>query len=291
MQHKIARLAAWAALATSALAATGEFDVLTMNVAGLPDVLQGNDIPGDKATNSQLIGSKFAQYGYDIIHVQEDFNYHAHIYATDNHPERTPTSGGVPFGSGLNTLSNFPWTAYRRIKWNRCSLIDGADCLTPKGFTFMRVQIAPDVVVDAYNVHADAGTTNADLEARRANMQQVSDYIRDNSAGNAVLIFGDTNTRYSRTGDNTRIFRSNNGMTDAWVELVRGGVEPTEESLCSNPSTTNWCEIVDKVFYRSGDRVKLQALSFDYESHKFLQPDGNILSDHNPIRVNFRWTT
>jgi hypothetical protein len=32
-----------------------------------------------------------------------------------------------------------------------------ADCLTPKGFTFMRLQVAPGFSLDAYNLHADAG--------------------------------------------------------------------------------------------------------------------------------------
>lgn len=61
-----------AAMASGTLAATsGSFDVLSMNVAGLPPVLNGNDVPGDKAANSQLIGSYFAKYDYDVIHVQE----------------------------------------------------------------------------------------------------------------------------------------------------------------------------------------------------------------------------
>lgn len=50
---------------------TGSFDVLTFNVAGLPSILSGNDVPGDKETNSRTIGSKFAEYDYDFIHVQE----------------------------------------------------------------------------------------------------------------------------------------------------------------------------------------------------------------------------
>ena len=61
-----------AALAGGAAAATsGTISVLTMNVAGLPAILQGNDVPGDKATNAGLIGSYFAKYNYDIINVQE----------------------------------------------------------------------------------------------------------------------------------------------------------------------------------------------------------------------------
>ena len=42
-----------------------------MNVAGLPEILQSNDVPGDKTTNSGTIGSDFAKYGFDVIHVQE----------------------------------------------------------------------------------------------------------------------------------------------------------------------------------------------------------------------------
>jgi hypothetical protein len=52
-------------------ATSGNFNVLSMNVAGLPAILNGNDVPGDKATNAATIGSKFAEYGYDVIHVQE----------------------------------------------------------------------------------------------------------------------------------------------------------------------------------------------------------------------------
>ena len=56
----------------AALAATsGDLTVLSMNVAGLPAILQSNDVPGDKATNAATIGSDFAEYGYDVIHVQE----------------------------------------------------------------------------------------------------------------------------------------------------------------------------------------------------------------------------
>lgn len=87
----------------------------------------------------------------------KDFNYHAHLYKTDNHPHRTPTSGGAGIGSGLNTLANYPWIDFSRMKWETCSEASGADCLTPKGFTMMRVRFDEGVYVDFYNLHADAG--------------------------------------------------------------------------------------------------------------------------------------
>ncbi|KAK8086824.1 endonuclease/exonuclease/phosphatase [Apiospora phragmitis] len=299
MKYTISNLAASAAIVGSALAASGDFNVLTMNVAGLPEILQGNDVPGDKTVNSNTMGSKFSEYNYDMIHVQEDFNYHAAIYETDSHPYRTATSGGVPFGSGLNSLSTKYFFNYNRVKWNVCSNASGNDCLTPKGFTFrqrltnfllpVRVKVDEGIYVDFYNLHADAGTEPDDLTARAANLKQVADYIDVHSVGNAVLVFGDTNSRYSRTADAIRVFRTQNGLTDTWVELIRGGVEPTAESLCDNPSTTNYCETVDKILYRSGATVDLQATYWNYESSKFLQPDGNILTDHNPITANFTY--
>jgi hypothetical protein len=103
---------------------TGKFNTLTYNVAGLPAILNGNDVPGDKTTNTARIGQLFAKYDISLIHVQEDFNYHATLYANDDHPYRTATSGGVPIGSGLNSLSNYNWTGFQRVKWDTCSTFE-----------------------------------------------------------------------------------------------------------------------------------------------------------------------
>lgn len=224
----------------------------------------------------------------------QDFNYHAYIYETDNHPFRTATSGGVPFGSGLNTVSNFAFSDMERVKWATCSNNESADCLTPKGFTFMRVALSnsatTSVYVDVYNLHADAGTSDADLVARSANIRQLADYAATWSAGNAIIILGDTNSRYSRPLDVAVRELIASGFRDAWVDFERAGVVPTAETLCSNPSTTDTCETVDKVFYRSGPLTSLTADGFHYASNRFLQADGNILSDHNPVNVNFTWS-
>lgn len=118
----------------------------------------------------------------------------------------------------------------------------------------------------------------------------MADYININSVGNAVLVFGDTNSRYTRVGDGITIFSTQNGMTDAWVQLVRGGVIPAVETICTNPSATNFCEIVDKSFYRGSKLLTLKATDFAYDSSKFLQASGAILSDHNVIRTNYTWS-
>lgn len=79
-----AALALLSKTATAATVTSGDFSILSFNVAGLPEILQDNDEDGDKTTNSELIGSYFAAYDFDVIHVQEDFNYHAYICESIN---------------------------------------------------------------------------------------------------------------------------------------------------------------------------------------------------------------
>lgn len=309
----------------AASATSGSLSVLSFNVAGLPAILQNNDESGDKTTNTELIGTYLSEYDFDLIHVQEDFNYHAALCefkptrvqrhpdcqillprseltsaaqdSTDTHPFRTSTSGGAAIGSGLNTLANYPWLDFTRIKWDSCSDNTDYDCLTPKGFTFMRLQItgtddnSTAVFVDAYNLHADAGVTDADEVSRNSNLNQVLAYAETWSVGNAVVIFGDTNSRYSRTADTAIRALLDAGFTDAWVQNARAGVVPTVESTCDNPQAygNTTCETVDKVFYRSSPLLSLDADSFEYVGTWFLSTTGTTLSDHNPINVNFTW--
>jgi endonuclease/exonuclease/phosphatase family metal-dependent hydrolase len=222
--------------------------------------------------------------------VQEDFNYHADLYATDHHPYRTPTSGGVPFGSGLNTMSDYPITDLERVTWNTCN---GTDCLTPKGFTLKRLRLAEGAYLDLYNVHTNAGSETADLAARRANVSQLAAYIAARSAGNAVVVMGDTNTRYTREGDNIRELGAPLGLTDAWVQLVRGGTPPAIGSpaiSCDDTNINAACEVVDKVLYRGSRLISLTATSYTNENAAFRRTsDGAMLSDHYPISVRFSW--
>jgi hypothetical protein len=272
------------ATAPPTVATSGTFSVLTYNVAGLPDILSS----GNPAENTTTIGQRINSY--DIVQVQEDFNYHADLYSTDQHPFRTSTSGPAGFGDGLNTVSNYSFMDFQRVDWAACN---GTDCLTPKGFTFMRIRLAEGVYVDFYNLHTNAGTTDADLSARRSNITQLSNFIAANSAGNAVIVMGDTNTRYTRSGDNIRDLAGNNGLTDAWVSFVRGGTPPvagSEALTCDPADVNNYCEVVDKILYRGNRFISLNLVSYANENAAFLDADDEPLSDHYPISARFTWT-
>ncbi|GAB1522922.1 hypothetical protein RhiTH_006049, partial [Rhizoctonia solani] len=232
----------------------------------------------------------------------EDFNYHAALYAGDKHAYRTATSGGVPFGSGLNTLSNYPFIDLQRVTWSKCAVGSG-DCLTPKGFTWrkadsgtkfsqlLRARVDTGVYVDIYNLHTDAGSESADITARNANIAQVISYINTNSVGNAVVVYGDTNARYTRAGDGIRQF-----ATAGFTDLIRGSsgapAEGSSALVCpdNGAGVTNACETVDKILYRSGPALSLTATRFNNENSAFLNSTGYPLSDHYPITTTFTYS-
>ncbi|KAG8741286.1 hypothetical protein FRC10_003034 [Ceratobasidium sp. 414] len=172
--------------ATAAPAGNGSFSVLSYNVGFLSS--------SNPKVNIPILAPRLAPYG--IVNVQEDFNYHEPLYAGDTHPYRTITSGGVPFGSGLNTMSKYPIIDLQRL---------------------LRARLDEGVYIDVYNLHTDAGDSFLDVAARKSNIAQLVSYITLNSVGNPVLIYGDTNALYTNSTDGLRQFASA-GFTDVWVQ-------------------------------------------------------------------------
>jgi endonuclease/exonuclease/phosphatase family metal-dependent hydrolase len=269
-----------------AQAASGSFSTLTYNIAGLPELFSSAESSRQEATEQiSCYANEFS-----FVNVQEDFNYHAALYDTCNtHPYRSPTTGGAGFGSGLNSMSYFPYADWTRVRWNNCN---GVDCLTPKGFTMARTRLAEGVYVDIYNLHTQAQVEEADLSARRANIKQLIGHIEQQSAGNAVIVMGDTNTRYTRSGDNMWEFLRR-GFTDLWVSEIRYGdvPEPGAPALTCSPAVTRPdCEIVDKVLFRDNGYVNLEAVSYAIREDA-VNSEGVALSDHPPVEATWIYNT
>jgi len=263
----------------------GSFSTLTYNIAGLLEPFSSSN----PATNTPIISCKIK--GYTLVNVQEDFNYHAALYDTcDDHTYRSATSGGMGIGDGLNTLSYLPYMDWERHAWSNCN---GVDCLTPKGFTHARVRLAEGTYVSLYNLHTQAQTADADLAARQQNILQILAFVEAQSPSDAVIVMGDTNTRYTRVGDNIREFQKH-GFTDVWINSVRGGGVPTlggpALTSCTDTSSAA-CEVVDKVFFRTNAYVSLSALNYLVDSVSFVDTAGNQLSDHYPVSVNWSYST
>jgi hypothetical protein len=261
------------------------------DVAGLPVVHEPpTTLTMEAAANA--IGSRLGPYS--IAGMQEDFNYHAYIYATDTHPYRTATSGPAGIGDGLNTVSNYPFEDFTRVTWSSC-YPDNGDCLTPKGFSFMRMELATGVYVDFINLHTNAGTSSGDETARENEWAQLTSWIAANvPAGDALIVAGDTNSRYTRTLDDLQSFVAGNGLTDAWMQLELGGTAPAAGSpdlVCNEAAITNTFEVTNKVLYRSSRWVTLRPTYYNNEHAKFLDSSGLMLSDMDPILTDFSWTS
>lgn len=268
------------------VASEGEFSVITYNVAGLPEIISSavTSRPGSIAE----IGRKLNDY--DIVHVQEDFNYNTELYGSGNsHPYRSMPMGPVPFGDGLNTLSKFPISDVERVEWNDCT---GADCLTPKGFTRSRIEVAHEVYIDFYNVHANASNHPSAAAARCKNIHQLSSYIKTRSGNNAVIVMGDMNAHYCYKSDNIKELLLANKLNDSWVLLKKQGQFPM--SIADLPgddilSLTDTCESIDKILFRNSEQITLVPGQYAVPKALFSDAEGRPLSDHHPVSLSFSW--
>jgi hypothetical protein len=283
--------------ALAAPAGAGTLSVLTYNVAGLPEGISGSTPSVNTPLISPLLNA------YDIVSVQEDFNYHEPLVASLTHPYQSVKDTnpgpygeqlGFAFGDGLNTFSRSPFSGFQRVTWNECFGVfsNSSDCLTPKGFSVATVEIAPGVFADVYDLHSDAGSAEPDLAARRSNIRQLYEFISGYSADRAVIVLGDTNSRYTRGGDVLPEMLAAVGLTDVWVELERGGALPAVgaalTAACETHPSGGQCERVDKIFYRSGGGVVLEALDYDVPGN-FVDAAGERLSDHDPVSALFSY--
>lgn len=283
----------------------GSFSVLTYNVAGLPQGISGSDPERNMGLISPLLDD------YDLVLTQEDFdwwqplaglldfaNYHERLRASTTFPYRSaqhpgPIAVGLDLssrpllvGDGLGWLSRYPFTGERRVPWTGCNggpLPDGgaADCLAMKGFGVVRTTLADGREVDVYNLHAEAGGTPLDQALQADDFAQLAGFIAVHSAGRAVVLGGDTNLHTDQ------VHPDGSGGADIviWQEFLAatGLTDTCDELACPDPGS------IDKIAYRDGVGVDLDAVSWAMPTERFRAPDGSDLSDHPPVVVRFDW--
>lgn len=249
---------------------SGEFTLLTYNVAGLPQGISSSNPEQNIPLISPLLNK------FDVVVVQEDFFYHQELESAANHSfKSSPTAPAAEFtsGDGLNRLSVYPFQSFLRQAWEECSNASGNDCLAAKGFSVAETELAPGVVVDIYNLHMDAGGRDGDFAARASQIAQLLRMINSRSVGKAVIVAGDVNlnlTNRPRDVDMFQTLLEGAGLTDACRSLSCGR------------------ELVDRVLFRSSGLIELEALSWGTDE-KFVDQDGISLSDHEAVFVRLRW--
>ncbi len=289
----------------------GELSVLAYNVAGLPAEL-GQARPD---VNLPIIAPMLDDH--DIVMVQELFdwwvpdglasgfdfvNYHDRVWEGADHEHRSEPHPGYPaldhlddervaeveVGDGLGFLSRFPIDGNDRIPWDGCfggldtSDRGAGDCLSVKGFAVTRVELADGIVVDLYNLHAEAGATEVDQQLQVEQFAQLADHMAVHSEGHAIILGGDTN------------LHTNLDHPDGWegadIEIwddflaATGLTDACDATSCEHPGR------IDKFAFRSGSGVELDAQSHEFLDERYVDDAGEPLSDHEALEVRFRWS-
>ena len=321
---------------------TGEFTVATLNVDGMPKTLyfagQGvydlnADGPGSEG--STAIGQYLQNSGYDLVATSENFNYSNEIMAAasnyktgtirDNIPENISLGDIIDLlagnlfpidTDGLSLLSKTEipvfgesWTAWNDNYYTDETIFgsitvpsgNGADGMIEKGYRFYQAQIAEGVTVDIYILHADADSQEGDIAARTSQLRQLASAINANTNGNPIIVMGDTNCRYTRDTIKEDLVDAT-GLTDAWVELIRGDQgypEVGEPALVAPDKAAEGevsvpyphCEVVDKILYMNNpdSPVQLQAVEYNIDTVNYVDDEG-ALGDHWPVSVKFQYT-
>ena len=295
------------------------FSVATLNVDGLPQkilVINVNaDGPG--AVGTARIGKYLTKKGYDIVCMQEDFNYHDVLipwmeddYSNDtwsgdigiegrdidflhlqNH--RFECDGLCTFWKKDITLESTERTAWKASFGKFSHALD--DIIT-KGFRRYEVTLANGLSLLVYNMHMDAsddkdeleGKDAKDKEARQVQWQQLKDEILSRIDTRPIIIMGDMNSFYGQDDVKKVFIDAINGsgkgtVTDVWVELQNKGLFPeTKDDGISGG------EVLDKILYvnpASGTQIKAVSMKLDIDG--YLQ-DGKPLGDHYPLAATFQ---
>jgi len=257
--------------------ARGELHMVSYNIAGLPIPNTDGRRPLRDAAE---IGRQIAADGCALLAVQEDFSNYFSIRRAFAAPYYSYNRGNIPAGDGLDVFSLHPLYNVERRAWEQRYggfFYGSADEYTPKGFQHAVMELAPGVYLDVYNLHANAGGTGAGSAAgaaRRAQFEQLSAYIQENSQGRAVVILGDFNTRLRSPFDGMyEVLMEPCGLTDTWAEMHNAG-------RVGYDGQSDWPqELVDRIMYRGGDSLALTLLEADRRPRRTA--DGRDLSDHS----------
>ena len=303
-----------------------QIKLLTYNIDGLPEKLDLNDLPlilkpitwiyklikhttqviindgSNKFQNINNISSFISNANYDVIGVQEDFNYHNELMSCLDKYNCGTHKGGFELKnlfSKIECLSHFPLPRFKcdginiitknsRIKiyqekiinWNKSNGYIGHanDLLTHKGFRFYELIVDDKYMLDLYIIHMDADfyhpekcpDVSGDIAARKSQFEQLSNYILNEKSNNPIIIIGDTNCydKYIWDQENISInlIHNINHKNGLHIEEAK----PDNYSDC------------DRIFFINNDKAKYEL---ELDSCYFWKDIR--YSDHRPLQGIF----
>lgn len=302
------------------------FSIATLNVDGLPQKLLIISINGDGpgSDGSVLISQYLKQKGYDMVMMQEDFNYHEELKSMlEDDYQQDEWSGDVGIeGHDIDFLhlqdlrfecdglmafwkKNFSVTVGGRTAWT-----DGYgkfshawDMMVTKGFRRYEVTTPNGTELVVYNMHMDAedrldgilGLAKEDRLARESQWTQLREHIMERLDSRPVIVVGDVNSLYRRDRVKELFIDAIDAtgqatVTDAWVALQNGGQYPEYEPdnrTYREDSEDASQETLDKVLCinpTGGQQLNPVLYTLDTEGYQY---EGTVLGDHVPVAVTF----
>lgn len=307
---------------------TGTFSIATLNVDGLPQkILVAKVNPdGPGGGGSVRIGRYLQKRGYDMVFMQEDFNYHEELtvpmeddyqmdlwsgdVGVDGHQidflhlqnqrfECDGLMGGWKKGIMMTSTSRTPWTA------NFGKFSHALDEMVTKGFRRYELTLPDGLQIVVYNMHMDAGDTaderegkdSLDRDARLMQWNQLRDDILNRLDTRSVIVVGDLNSYYCRDQIKSNfidVIEATGRATvyDAWTELQNGGKYPDPVSgivYCeTDGNILENGEVPDKVLYiNPTGGTGIHAVNYQLDTVGY-QHDDKMLGDHYPVSVTFQ---
>ena len=304
------------------------FSIATLNVDGLPQkiLVAKVNADGPGGGGSVRIGHYLQKRGYDMVFMQEDFNYHEELtvpleddYQMDswtgdvgvdghqidflhlqNHRfECDGLMGGWKNGITLTSASRTSWTA------NFGKFSHALDEMVTKGFRRYELTLKGGQQIVVYNMHMDAGDTaderegkdSLDRDARLKQWNQLRDDILSRLDTRPIIIVGDLNSYYCRDQIKSNFIDEIDAtgrakVYDAWVELQNGGEypAPVDSIVCceTDGNILESGEVLDKVLYINPiNGTGIHAVSYKLDTTDY-QHDGKKLGAHYPVSVTFQ---
>ena len=300
------------------------FSVTTLNVDGLPRYFDRIEInPDGPGGDTWHVSEYLARKGFDIIGVQEDFNYDEELrMSLEDDYNCGAWQGGLDLGFGkvLKVLFGDRFdTDGLRLFWRNKHTMEREeavawtdsygkfdhcwDAIVVKGFHRCEMTLSGGQRIVVYNMHMDAstdvdealGNDGGDMEARRSQWQQLRDRVMARLDERPVILIGDMNSLYPRDSIQALFIDPINAtghhqVSDTWVEYELSGQYPVVGSGDRHAAYANG-EVLDKILYInpvSGNRLKLESyqLATDY-----TWDDGTPMGDHYPVSAVFRFVS
>ena len=302
------------------------FTVATLNVDGLPQKLLVINLnpDGPGSAGSARIGKYLVKKGYDLVMMQEDFNYNEEMSVLlEDDYQMDEWSGNVDVaGHNIDFLhlqnhrfecdglmgawkNGITVTAKERVAWTDFfgKFSHALDEMVTKGFRRYEVTLASGTQIVVYNMHMDAemdrdaiiGNALKDRQAREGEWKQLRDDILAKLDNRPVIVMGDLNSYYFRDRMKELFVDPINEsgratVVDSWVELENKGEYPEYQDDCRIPEAEVGAansEALDKIIcINPVEGTQLRPITYNQDRDGYMH-DGKAMGDHYPVAVTF----